>query len=158
MSVHISGAVWQLDLTPTQKLVMLALADQANDKGQCWPSVGNIEERTGLDPRTVQRVLRQLEKLGMLGIKQRNGHSSLYQLPVIHSPRRPAPPALRRPGTAPPTPGTTPPPPPAQCHPESSVESIKKHTRAHTREEQPPNPRPGESLAEFLIRAKRGKT
>jgi len=40
--------------------VLVALADQANDDGICWPSVGSISRRTRLSERTVQRALRSL--------------------------------------------------------------------------------------------------
>ena len=40
--------------------VLLALADQANDDGICWPSIGSLSRRTRLSDRTVQRSLRRL--------------------------------------------------------------------------------------------------
>ncbi|MGB5741636.1 MAG: helix-turn-helix domain-containing protein, partial [Sedimenticolaceae bacterium] len=30
---------WRQTLTPTLKLVLMALADSADDQGVCWPSV-----------------------------------------------------------------------------------------------------------------------
>lgn len=43
MSIAIMSAVWNTyDGTPARKLVLLALADHANDEGVCWPSLGRI--------------------------------------------------------------------------------------------------------------------
>lgn len=46
--------------SPTDISVLIALADQANDDGVCWPSVGSISRRTRLNRRTVQIALRRL--------------------------------------------------------------------------------------------------
>ena len=46
--------------SPTDISVLIALADQANDDGICWPSVGSICRRTRLGRRTVQIALRRL--------------------------------------------------------------------------------------------------
>ncbi len=45
---------------PSDISVLVALADQANDDGICWPSVGSVSRRTRLCDRTVQRALRRL--------------------------------------------------------------------------------------------------
>ena len=75
------SAVWDLDLAAGEKLVLLALADQANDEGrQCWPSVATIAKRSGQGERTVRRILRALEKKGHLTAKHRDGASSQYHV------------------------------------------------------------------------------
>ncbi len=48
--------------SPTDMAVLASLADQANDDGICWPSVGTISRRTRLVERTVQKALRRLTK------------------------------------------------------------------------------------------------
>lgn len=53
--------------TTGTRLVALALADRVNgDSLECWPSVADISRRTGMDRRTVQRHLRQLEAEGVI--------------------------------------------------------------------------------------------
>ena len=64
MSVYYSAAAWDADLEVTAKLVLLALADWANDDGLCWPSVAALVARTGVSDRTVQRTLRGLAEDG----------------------------------------------------------------------------------------------
>jgi hypothetical protein len=66
MSVYISAAVWKMQLQPTNKLIMLALADMANDEGQCWPSNRSLQRRTGLSERTVRGALTDLEEQGLV--------------------------------------------------------------------------------------------
>ena len=58
------NAVWDLPYTDSQKIVMLALADQANDEGMCWPSIATLARRCSKAERTVQVTLRQLEASG----------------------------------------------------------------------------------------------
>lgn len=73
--------VWELDLPPGEKLVMLALADQANDEGvQCWPAVSTIAQRSGQGERTVRRALSDLETKGHLTRHHREGDSTQYHI------------------------------------------------------------------------------
>lgn len=73
--------VWELDLPPGEKLVLLALADQANDEGtQCWPSVPTIARRSGQGDRTVRRALEHLEAKGHLTRQHRDGASTQYRV------------------------------------------------------------------------------
>lgn len=68
MGVKISSAVWEAKIgDPVAKLVLLRLADRADDKtGKCWPMISTISEETELCERTVLNKLRILESLGMI--------------------------------------------------------------------------------------------
>ena len=70
MSIRVMTAVWDMDLPAKQKLVALALADCANDEGEAWPSIATLARKCGCDRRTVQRNLREIEKLGFLTRKE----------------------------------------------------------------------------------------
>jgi hypothetical protein len=48
------------------RLVLLALADHANDEGYCFPSVSRLARRSALSERNVQVILRDLETRGEL--------------------------------------------------------------------------------------------
>jgi len=62
MSIKLMTAVWAMqNLTPTQKLVLLALADNASDEGICWPSLTTITAKTSLSRRAVTDALADLE-------------------------------------------------------------------------------------------------
>ncbi len=78
MSTTVMGKVWPLTVTPVQKLVLISLADQANDDGVSWPGVTSMARRTCLAERSVQRALRELVALGLVTIKERPGRSSVY--------------------------------------------------------------------------------
>ncbi len=47
MSLKQSLWVWQQRLKPGPKLVLLALADYANDQGQCYPSLKQLQRKSG---------------------------------------------------------------------------------------------------------------
>ena len=93
MSVHVTGPTWRHSKAKgSDLLVQLALADQANDDGWCWPGQGTISQRTRLSRATVQRALCRLagscpscpscgvEHLGEIEIHHRDGTSSLYRV------------------------------------------------------------------------------
>ncbi|CAL9968945.1 replication initiation O-like [Vibrio phage D290] len=58
---------------PTRKLVLLKLADNANDDGVCWPSYQNIADHAECDKRTAMRHISHLEKDGLLWREYRKG-------------------------------------------------------------------------------------
>ena len=60
------SAAWNVTLPPVEKLVLLALADWANDDGACWPSIKKLVEKTDASERTVQRAISSLASKGQL--------------------------------------------------------------------------------------------
>ena len=66
MSTKLMGASWAVRIDPSAKAVLVSLADQANDDGECWPAVGTIADRTCLSERTVQGALQRLQQAGWL--------------------------------------------------------------------------------------------
>ena len=62
---------WYQDLKPVPKLVLMALADAANDQGTCWPSAATISAKVGVSTRTVQRVIQTLIRRELLTAEQR---------------------------------------------------------------------------------------
>lgn len=69
MSIRLMSAVWVLPITPAPKLVLLALADWANDGGrQCFPSIRSIAARACISERQAQRHMRALEAAGWLSV------------------------------------------------------------------------------------------
>ncbi|MGE5451100.1 MAG: helix-turn-helix domain-containing protein [Acidobacteriota bacterium] len=50
---------WEQRLAPSLKLVLMALADAADDEGQCWPSVrmqSHSARSNAVDPISVHRI------------------------------------------------------------------------------------------------------
>ncbi len=61
------GEVWESSSTKGgSRLVLLALADFANDEGYCHPSVTRLAVKSALTERNVQLILRDLEARGEL--------------------------------------------------------------------------------------------
>lgn len=61
MSIELMSLVFKTKLSPTKKLIMLELADHANDQGaSIWPGTGYIVYRTSLSETTVRDLLRSL--------------------------------------------------------------------------------------------------
>lgn len=58
--------------------MLLSLADQANDDGVCWPSVGSTARRCRLSERQVQRWIQVLVDKGLLTCTIRPGKSTVY--------------------------------------------------------------------------------
>jgi hypothetical protein len=79
MSIKLMTAVWErIDLTSTQKLVLLALADWANDEGLCWPSIDRVAVKASLKRRAVQMTIRSLEESGFLRREELVGRGNKY--------------------------------------------------------------------------------
>lgn len=69
---------------PIRKLVLIKLADNANDRGECWPSYQHIADQCEIDRSTVRRHIKHLEQQGLLRIENREGplgnSSNMYLL------------------------------------------------------------------------------
>ena len=52
---------------PTDKLVLLALADAADDRGTCCSSIAMLAAQCAISPHTVRRVLHRFAGEGLAG-------------------------------------------------------------------------------------------
>ena len=87
MSVGVQTYVWQLTLTPTQKLVAIALADHCHDDGsEARPSQELLAQKTGLAERTIRYTLKQLLDLDVVRLARPSGQHRAnvytFDLPV----------------------------------------------------------------------------
>jgi len=65
MALAYSKAVWNIQApSPGCKLVMLALADFADEHGVCWPSVRTLASACGMSSRAIQLHLAAITKAG----------------------------------------------------------------------------------------------
>lgn len=62
----------------TDKLVLLALADNANDEGECYPSLTNVAKRCEISKRTAIRSIHSLVQKGHVTQNARPGRNSTY--------------------------------------------------------------------------------
>ncbi|SFN77685.1 Helix-turn-helix domain-containing protein [Izhakiella capsodis] len=69
---------------PLRKLVLIKLADNANDKGECWPSYQHIADQCEISKRSVMRHIDDLCEVGLLRKEYRPGpkgnSSNIYHL------------------------------------------------------------------------------
>lgn len=69
---------------PLRKLVLIKLADNANDEGKCWPSHSHIADHCEISSRSVMNHIKALEKAMFLTVKHRvkdnKKQSNMYHL------------------------------------------------------------------------------
>ena len=69
---------------PLRKLVLIKLADNANDQGECWPSHQHVADQCEISKTSVRNHVKALEKMGLLRVEHREGpkgnSSNLYHL------------------------------------------------------------------------------
>jgi DNA-binding transcriptional ArsR family regulator len=58
---------------PLRKLVLIKLADNANDKGECWPSYQHIADQCECSKSAVRNHIDALEDMGLLKRENRVG-------------------------------------------------------------------------------------
>jgi len=65
---------WVFDESPTdgaERLVLLALADNASEEGICWPSLNTIAGKAGITRRSVYRTMHDLQDKGIVVVEHR---------------------------------------------------------------------------------------
>lgn len=83
MSIRQMTVAWKARCqTHTQKLVLLALADNASDEGECWPSVTTLAEKCDLSRQSVIDQIHDFEGMGWLRVIRGHGRSNRYRLSI----------------------------------------------------------------------------
>lgn len=79
------SAVWERSPAgASQLLVLLAIADNADDEGLAWPSMELIARKARMSERQVRRIVKELEASGELTVtKKRRGSSTINVYRVI---------------------------------------------------------------------------
>jgi len=62
---------WEQNLPPGSKLILMALADNADDQGYCWPKIKTTAAKCGVSERTAQRTIKDLLDGGLLKVSAR---------------------------------------------------------------------------------------
>lgn len=96
MSVKWMAQVWESGPEDKAELiVLLALADFADDAGNCWPSMISIGRKARMSERNARRVVRQLEADGYVETVPGGGRMGCSQYRLnpdkmsVNSPRKP---------------------------------------------------------------------
>ena len=100
MTIQAMNAVFdEFAGSPTETLVLLALADRANGAWTCWPSIADISRRTNLSRQSVKNALKQLEARGVLvcdrfaGVKGSHGGCPTNRYTIVRRTLADRPPA-----------------------------------------------------------------
>lgn len=94
MSMNLMAKAMSIKVgNPLRKLVLIKLADNANDKGECWPSYQHIADQCEISKRSVMRHIDDLCDVGMLRKEYRPGpkgnSSNVYHLSLDGDTRSP---------------------------------------------------------------------
>lgn len=93
MSFEATRWAWGLDVGTGKKMILLALANYADEEGSCFPGQEKLARMTGQTERTVRRLLTELEDEGLIrrahryaaGSSGRTSDRYALQLPDIVS-------------------------------------------------------------------------
>ncbi|EPR3852456.1 helix-turn-helix domain-containing protein [Escherichia coli] len=67
MSMNLMAKAMNIKVgNPLRKLVLIKLADSANDNGECWPSYQHVADQCEVSRSTVKSHIRALEEMGLL--------------------------------------------------------------------------------------------
>ncbi|BAO43876.1 helix-turn-helix domain-containing protein [Thiolapillus brandeum] len=82
MSIEARDWAYSQRIKAPAKPVLVALAERADRQGcNCWPSIFQISEMTGLSTASVKRSLQKLEDIGLIDrIRSKGGKTSSYIL------------------------------------------------------------------------------
>ncbi len=111
MSIEALMWAWAQRISHGSKLVLLALADHADEEGWCWPRVRYLAKKCGVSERSVQRGLKDLERSAFVQrietFREDGSHgSNRYRVGIV-----PVPSVLSPPGVTVSPPGVTVSPP-----------------------------------------------
>ncbi len=127
MSIELMSAAWRANLPTGRKIVLLSLCDNANDQGECYPSIATISARCGVGERSVYRYIDEFEQVGAVRRENRVGRSTIYHIDASKFG------AFLTPATVAPTPATVAPPVPATVAPITIIEPSKNQIPNTTR-------------------------
>ncbi|EAW5174441.1 helix-turn-helix domain-containing protein [Salmonella enterica] len=141
MSMNLMAKAMSIKVgNPLRKLVLIKLADNANDNGECWPSYQHIADHCECSKSAVKEHISALIKLGLMTKENRvgvnNGKGNTSNVYRLHLTSTPVPPESTPPvppestGVSPESTGvspeSTPPVPPAGTITSHSFEPVKE--------------------------------
>jgi hypothetical protein len=83
VSIAVSKSVWDNGPeTPTDTLMLLALAEHSDHTGYCWPGIETLARMCRVSRRSAQKTLRKLESEGWIRVVVKGGGrlSNRYQI------------------------------------------------------------------------------
>ncbi len=84
MSIKIMNAVWHLSKQKgTSLLLLIAIADNANDDGEAWPGIEYLARKIRMSERQTQRLVRDLEKTDELIVERGGGRGNAHRYFIL---------------------------------------------------------------------------
>lgn len=87
--MSIAAINWALnevaDIRASDKAILIALADRANEHGECFPSYDDICRRSCATRNTVSYAIKRFEEQGLIERRKRFGKSTVYVLNLTSS-------------------------------------------------------------------------
>ena len=84
MSIKAMNWAFGLELKPVKKVILLALADSADDDGRCWPGKKYLAKKCSVAEKTITRQIEDLQAMGLVKVIHRKqgewNKTNLYQL------------------------------------------------------------------------------
>ena len=80
MSIALMTLAWRSDFAAGKKMVLLALCDNANEQGECFPSISMLASKCSMSERSVFTHVASLESDGAVKRENRPGRSTIYHL------------------------------------------------------------------------------
>ena len=128
MSFQAMAWAVNIDLPPTEKLVVLMLANRSsNDDWCCWPSINNLAKECGCSRRNISDTIKKLEEKGILRVERskkssdENNVNKYFLVARGSATIAPGGSATIAPGSATIAPGVVQP-----LHPNLSIEPVKE--------------------------------
>lgn len=89
----LNWAIQQQAGSPAAKLVLLLIADRADERHSCWPSQNRLADESEQSVKSVQRHIKALVRLGLLRVERREAAgqyraTNRYILPVDETRRQ----------------------------------------------------------------------
>ena len=77
-----------LDITTSEKMILILLSDNANDEtGECWPSQKYLANRAGMSRQNVNLIINRLREKGHISFEHRKGEkgqtSNMYTIHTV---------------------------------------------------------------------------
>jgi hypothetical protein len=86
MSVKIMSVVWETPCrSHTEKLVLLALADNADDSGHCWPGLDHLAAKCDLSRQGVIDQIASLAGQGLIAVSKKAGMVNRYTVQPVNA-------------------------------------------------------------------------
>lgn len=72
--------VWDSTVPAPERFTLVALADRADEEGECWPSIPTLARKCRTGESTVRRHIKSLQVMGVLSVAHRLNNSSVYRI------------------------------------------------------------------------------